>query len=162
MATKVLINHLPPFCRERESRRYGFVDVEDAEDAKTSFEMISGLSVMDSVLQVSYAHPSFKAKTLYVRDFPGYWKENGLALFFRKFGPIVTTKVPYDPMTGDSRKLGFVGFQCRQDAEKALAATHMRVPFPRELGMGLAQMPLVVQLARSSMADQGYKKNVSS
>ncbi|GAU96522.1 hypothetical protein RvY_07953 [Ramazzottius varieornatus] len=186
VATKVIVNYLPSTYRERdlrflfdtytrrgikdcrvvldqssgESLRYGFVEFEDAGEAQMSVDMINGLNALGSVLQVASALPQSihpKSTTLFIKNIPANWRSNELAWFFSKFGPVVTSKVLCYPLTGDSRQIGFVGFQNRANAERAIAVTHKRVPYPGR--KGVAQQALIVEFARSNLPSGSYRKS---
>jgi cold-inducible RNA-binding protein len=65
--------------------------------------------------------------------------EQGLRAFFEEFGPIVSAKIVTDRETGRSRGFGFVEYEDRESAEKAISARN---------GANLDGKDLVVNEAR--------------
>lgn len=57
------------------------------------------------------------ANRVYVGNLPRSATEALMMAFFSVFGPVCEFKIVYDPVTGDSRRFGFVGFVSPYTAE---------------------------------------------
>jgi nucleolin len=59
---------------------------------------------------------------LFVRNLPWKADEQVVSEFFSKFGKVENVKILYDRETGKAKGIGFVKFDSRSDAEKAIAS----------------------------------------
>ncbi|BGP24206.1 hypothetical protein JCM10295v2_003114 [Rhodotorula toruloides] len=69
-------------------------------------------------LGVSGAAPS--ASNLFIKNLPSIFSTSSLSALFSPYGALTSTSVALDPHTGVSKGFGFVAFERREDAQKAL------------------------------------------
>lgn len=81
-----------------------------------------------------------KYPNLYVKNFDDTTTEERMKAVFERFGPTVSVKIAYDPVTKQSRGFGFVSFTEQAHAQKAVAEmTGSREFGPRPLFIAYAQ-----------------------
>ena len=65
---------------------------------------------------------------LYVRNLPMEWTSAELIALGEKYGPVVSAKVLYNPLTTASRGMGFIRFAEHADATLAIAGMNGHIP----------------------------------
>lgn len=114
-----------------KSRGFGFVSFLEESAAQTSVAQLNGTQLDGRTLKVSIANErrserpsedsvSSDAK-VFVRGLSWNLSEEDLAVEFGGFGTVTLTKIVCDPNTHRSRGFGFVGFESKEVAEKAVA-----------------------------------------
>lgn len=153
--TNLIINYLPQSLTDEEFRSmflsvgpvksskiirdkstgysygFGFVDFQHAVDAQRAIETLSGLQLQSKRIKVALARPggdSIKGANLYVRNLPIAWKEVELNKIFEPFGKIIQSRVLVDLNTGVSKRVGFVLFDQRDEAENAIKCLSGKAP----------------------------------
>eukprot|EP00047_Mylnosiga_fluctuans_P008593 m.7978 g.7978 ORF g.7978 m.7978 type:complete len:435 (-) comp2240_c0_seq1:65-1369(-) len=112
---------------------YGFVEYMSAEDAQQAISQLNGHRIENKSLKVSIARPSSAAITnanLYIRGLPVSMSPDELRAMFSQFGNIVTVRVlpPSGKLQGPQRGVGFVRFDKRVEAERAVQAMDGTIP----------------------------------
>uniref|UniRef100_A0A0G4HC44 RRM domain-containing protein n=1 Tax=Chromera velia CCMP2878 TaxID=1169474 RepID=A0A0G4HC44_9ALVE len=154
--TKLIINYLPQDATEQKLRdlftqvaelescklvvnkqtgnSYGFafVNYHTHEDALKAIERFNGEPIGNKNMKVSFARPqsdAIKGANLYIRNLPADADEAKLRGIFEKWGSIIQTKV-LEPAAGstDNRKTGFVRYNFRVEAEKAILELNGKIP----------------------------------
>jgi len=153
--TNLIINYLPQALTDEEFRSmflsvgpvksskiirdkatgysygFGFVDFQHATDAQRAIETLSGLQLQQKRIKVALARPSgesIKGANLYVRNLPVAWKEVELNKIFEPFGKIIQSRVLVDLSTGVSKRVGFVLYDTRDEAENAIKCLSGKTP----------------------------------
>lgn len=106
-----------------QSLGYGFVNYVRAEDAQRAIKSFNGLRLQNKTIKVSYARPSsesIKGANLYVSGLPKSMAQLELEQLFKPHGKIITSRILCDNLTGISKGVGFVRFDQRFEAEKAI------------------------------------------
>ncbi len=57
---------------------------------------------------------------LFVKNIESSINEMLLEMLFKQFGPIVSTKIVYDKITWESKGFGFIEFENKEDALRAI------------------------------------------
>lgn len=165
-ATNLIVNYVPPSMTQQEfsdlfapfgpikscklmiekwtgkSLGYGFVDFYSPGSAQTAISRLNGYSLQSKVLKVSLARPSSSAITkanLYIKNIPSTMGEHELEGLFAPFGKIINVRILVT-QSNESRGVGFVRYDKRTSAERAVAELNNTVP-PG------ATVPLVVRFA---------------
>lgn len=102
---------------------FGFVDFQHAADAQRAIETLSGLQLQNKRIKVALARPGgdqIKGANLYIRNIPVHWKEVDLNKIFEPYGKIIQSRVLVDLGTGVSKRVGFVLYDTRDEAENAI------------------------------------------
>jgi len=110
---------------------FGFVDFTLASDAQRAIETLSGLQLQNKRIKVALARPggdSIKGANLYVRNIPQVWKETELNEIFKPYGKIIQSRVLVDLQTGVSKRVGFVLYDTRDEAENAIKCLSGKIP----------------------------------
>lgn len=106
-----------------QSLGYGFVNYAKPEDAQRAIKSFNGLRLQNKTIKVSYARPSsesIKGANLYVSGLPKSMTQLELEQLFKPHGKIITSRILCDNLTGISKGVGFVRFDQRFEAEKAI------------------------------------------
>ena len=106
-----------------QSLGYGFVNYVKPEDAQRAIKSFNGLRLQNKTIKVSYARPSsesIKGANLYVSGLPKSMTQLELEQLFKPYGKIITSRILCDNLTGISKGVGFVRFDQRFEAEKAI------------------------------------------
>ncbi|XP_022687245.1 ELAV-like protein 3 isoform X3 [Varroa jacobsoni] len=114
-----------------QSLGYGFVNYVRAEDAEKAITTLNGLRLQNKTIKVSYARPSseaIKGANLYVSGLPKSMTQQDLEQLFAPYGGIITSRILCDNITGLSKGVGFVRFDQRVEAERAIKHLHNTVP----------------------------------
>ena len=85
---------------------------------------------------------------LYVRNLPMEWTAADLIALGEKYGPVVSAKVLYNPLTTASRGMGFIRFAEHADATLAIAGMNGHIP-----DSAVHAKPLNVQFAKDQQSD---------
>eukprot|EP01098_Paradermamoeba_levis_P000660 TRINITY_DN1074_c0_g1_i4.p1 TRINITY_DN1074_c0_g1~~TRINITY_DN1074_c0_g1_i4.p1 ORF type:complete len:340 (-),score=85.31 TRINITY_DN1074_c0_g1_i4:139-1158(-) len=128
-----------------QSLGYGFVKYSTAEAASRAIAAMNGKTLDNKTLKVSLARPSSQAiqhANLYVGNLDKHMTKLALDQIFAPYGRIIDSKILIDPKTGESRGVGFVHFDTRNEAETAIKSLNGTIL----LGMNT---PLVVKFADS-------------
>lgn len=110
---------------------FGFVVYERAADAQRAIETLSGLQLQNKRIKVAQARPSgeqIKGANLYIRGLPIQWKEADLNKLFDPYGKIIQSRVLIDLNSGVSRRVGFVLYDTRDEAENAIKCLSGKTP----------------------------------
>ncbi|RUS87084.1 hypothetical protein EGW08_005160 [Elysia chlorotica] len=154
-STNLIINYLPQNLTDEEFRSlflsvgpivsskivrdkatnysygFGFVVYERSQDAQRAIETLSGLQLQNKRIKVALARPSgeqIKGANLYVRNLPVQWKETELNKLFDPYGKIIQSRVLIDLATGVSKRVGFVLYDTRDEAENAIKSLSGKTP----------------------------------
>lgn len=110
-----------------QSLGYGFVNYVRADDAEKAINTLNGLRLQNKTIKVSFARPSsesIKGANLYVSGIPKTMTQQELESLFTPYGRIITSRILCDNITG----VGFVRFDQRCEAEKAIKHLHNTIP----------------------------------
>jgi RNA recognition motif-containing protein len=129
---------------------YGFCRYLQPEYAEAAITKMTGQKIANKTLlcklsNSSSANNAEPSDNLYIKPLLATTSTDELRMLFEKFGPIKECKVMVDKNTGMSRQLGFVRFQNKQDAIRALKETNGYVLQPNT-------PPIVVKFAESDRA----------
>ncbi|KAI7695208.1 ELAV-like protein 3 [Sarcoptes scabiei] len=130
-----------------QSLGYGFVNYTRADDADKAINTLNGLRLQNKTIKVSFARPSsesIKGANLYVSGIPKTMTQQELENLFAPFGRIITSRILCDNMaeqmlkadsssnislsSGSSKGVGFVRFDQRCEAERAIKSLHNTIP----------------------------------
>ncbi|XP_076341358.1 ELAV-like protein 4 isoform X3 [Tachypleus tridentatus] len=114
-----------------QSLGYGFVNYIRSDDAEKAINTLNGLRLQNKTIKVSYARPSseaIKGANLYVSGLPKSMAQQELENLFHPFGRIITSRILCDNITGLSKGVGFVRFDQRIEAERAIKQLHNTIP----------------------------------
>ncbi|XP_075678147.1 ELAV like RNA binding protein found in neurons isoform X2 [Dermatophagoides pteronyssinus] len=128
-----------------QSLGYGFVNYVRADDAEKAINTLNGLRLQNKTIKVSFARPSsesIKGANLYVSGIPKTMTQQELESLFAPYGRIITSRILCDNITEDqllilensssssglSKGVGFVRFDQRCEAEKAIKHLHNTIP----------------------------------
>ncbi|XP_058124180.1 ELAV-like protein 4 [Anopheles ziemanni] len=127
-----------------QSLGYGFVNYQRAEDASKAINTLNGLRLQNKQIKVSFARPSseaIKGANLYVSGLPKNMLQADLEALFSPYGRIITSRILCDNITarqyssptgengnGLSKGVGFIRFDQRMEAEKAIKELNGTVP----------------------------------
>ncbi|CAH8632669.1 unnamed protein product [Heterobilharzia americana] len=102
---------------------YAFVNYVHPKDAEEAIGKLNGLHLQNKIIKVSYARPrseSIKGANLYVSGLSKSMSQQQLEELFSSCGKIISSRILHDSNTGISRGVGFVRFDQRTEAEKAI------------------------------------------
>ncbi|ODM95108.1 ELAV-like protein 4, partial [Orchesella cincta] len=114
-----------------QSLGYGFVNYHRPEDAEKAINTLNGLRLQNKTIKVSYARPSseaIKGANLYVSGLPKNLTQQELESLFSPFGRIITSRILCDNITGLSKGVGFIRFDQRVEAERAIQELNGTIP----------------------------------
>lgn len=114
-----------------QSLGYGFVNYHRAEDALKAISTLNGLRLQNKTIKVSYARPSseaIKGANLYVSGLPKHMAQPDLERLFSSCGNIITSRILCDNITGLSKGVGFIRFDQRIEAERAIQKLNGTIP----------------------------------
>jgi len=114
-----------------QSLGYGFVNFHKAEDANKAISTLNGLRLQNKTIKVSYARPSseaIKGANLYVSGLPKHMAQPDLERLFSSCGNIITSRILCDNITGLSKGVGFIRFDQRVEAERAIQKLNGTIP----------------------------------
>ncbi|ESO00402.1 hypothetical protein HELRODRAFT_83112 [Helobdella robusta] len=130
---------------------YGFVNYKLTEHARKAMDTLNGLRLQNKTIKVSYARPSsesIKGANLYVCGFPKNMTQQELECLFSSCGSIISARIIYDNSTGISKGVGFVRFDRRHEAERAINQLNGIIP------VGGSE-PITVKFANSPSTVKG-------
>jgi len=114
-----------------QSLGYGFVNYKRAEDAEKAINTLNGLRLQNKTIKVSLARPSsesIKGANLYISGLPKSMTQLDLEALFSQIGNIITSRILYDQTTGLSKGVGFIRFDQRCEAERAIQKLNNHIP----------------------------------
>ncbi|XP_017785471.1 PREDICTED: ELAV-like protein 3 isoform X4 [Nicrophorus vespilloides] len=114
-----------------QSLGYGFVNYHRPEDAEKAINTLNGLRLQNKTIKVSYARPSseaIKGANLYVSGLPKNMTQQDLESLFSPYGRIITSRILCDNITGLSKGVGFIRFDQRMEAERAIQELNGTIP----------------------------------
>lgn len=124
-----------------QSLGYGFVNYHRIEDASKAIQTLNGLRLQNKTIKVSYARPSseaIKGANLYVSGLPKHMAQPDLERLFSSCGNIITSRILCDNVTGGSKGdgsvtglskgVGFIRFDQRIEAERAIQKLNGTIP----------------------------------
>merc|ERR1719211_617958 len=114
-----------------QSLGYGFVNYHRIEDASKAIQTLNGLRLQNKTIKVSYARPSseaIKGANLYVSGLPKHMAQPDLERMFACSGAIITSRILCDNITGLSKGVGFIRFDQRIEAERAIQKLNGTIP----------------------------------
>merc|ERR1739838_457831 len=123
-----------------QSLGYGFVNYHRADDATKAIQTLNGLRLQNKTIKVSYARPSseaIKGANLYVSGLPKHMAQPDLERMFASCWAIITSRILCDNMSGGSKDgsvpgiskgVGFIRFDQRVEAERAIAKLNGSIP----------------------------------
>jgi len=114
-----------------QSLGYGFVNYHRQEDASKAIQTLNGLRLQNKTIKVSYARPSseaIKGANLYVSGLPKHMAQPDLERLFSSCGNIITSRILCDNITGLSKGVGFIRFDQRIEAERAIQKLNGTIP----------------------------------
>ncbi|KAK3019928.1 hypothetical protein RJ639_004911 [Escallonia herrerae] len=141
------------------SKCFGFVNFESADDAANAVEALNGKKVDDKEWYVGKAQKKserelelksrfeqttkeavdkFQGLNLYVKNLDDSIDDEKLKELFSEFGTVTSCKVMCEP-TGISRGSGFVAFSTPEEASRALAEMNGKMLVSKPLYVALAQ-----------------------
>lgn len=153
--TNLIINYLPQTFTDEEMRSlfgtvgcvvnckiirdkktgysygFGFVEYGTAEEAQVAIEQLNGCEIGNKRIKVALARPpgeDTKGANLYIRNIPQNYDEETLKNQFISFGTIVQVRILMDLYTGQSKGVGFVLFEKKSDAMKAMNDMNGQLP----------------------------------
>ncbi|KAK3787324.1 hypothetical protein RRG08_056043 [Elysia crispata] len=114
-----------------QSLGYGFVNYKRPEDAEKAISTLNGLRLQNKTIKVSLARPSsesIKGANLYISGLSKSMTQLDLEALFSQIGNIITSRILYDQTTGLSKGVGFIRFDQRCEAEKAIEKLNNKIP----------------------------------
>lgn len=110
---------------------FGFVDYQHPSDATRAIQTLNGLQLQSKRIKVAKARmggENIKGANLYVRNLPVAWTETELNKLFDPYGKIIQSRVLVDLNTGVSKRVGFVLYNTRGEADAAIRSVSGTVP----------------------------------
>lgn len=110
---------------------YGFVNYHKPEDAEKAISTLNGLRLQNKTIKVSFARPSsdaIKGAHLYVSGLPINMTQQDLEDLFSPYGKIIMSRILSDSTTGLSKGVGFIRYDQRTEAERAIKELNGSVP----------------------------------
>lgn len=129
---------------------YGFVNYKNATDADKAINTLNGLRLQNKTIKVSLARPScegIKGANLYISGLPKSLTQLDLEKMFNDCGQIITSRILYDQNTGLSKGVGFIRFDQRVEAERAIQKLNGAIPDG-------ATEPITVKFANSPSSNK--------
>ncbi|OQV23475.1 ELAV-like protein 2 [Hypsibius exemplaris] len=114
-----------------QSLGFGFVNYISEESAVVALRQLNGIRIQNKNIKVSYARKSsesIKGANLYVSGFPKSWVVNDLEAYFQPYGEVITARILIDNQCGLSKGVGFVRFDQKGQADRAIEKLHGRIP----------------------------------
>lgn len=114
-----------------QSLGYGFVNYHNLDDATKAIQTLNGLRLQNKTIKVSYARPSseaIKGANLYVSGLPKHMTQPDLERLFSSCGAIITSRILCDNISGLSKGVGFIRFDQRNEAERAIQKLNGTIP----------------------------------
>lgn len=131
-----------------QSLGYGFIKFRTEEQAVKAIQAFNGLKLKEKVLKVAFARQTetenkSMATNIYVSGLPKTIQDQDFEAMFRKFGEITTYKIFRQENNDKLNAIGFVLFNERSDAEKAIKELDGKVPdgYPSPIHVKFSQPP---------------------
>lgn len=127
----IIPNPLIPGAAKGQSLGYGFVNYHRPQDAEQAVNVLNGLRLQNKVIKVSFARPSsesIKGANLYISGLPKTITQEELEAIFRTFGQIITSRVLAQEGNDKPKGVGFIRFDQRKEAERAIQALNGTIP----------------------------------
>ncbi|XP_032115955.1 polyadenylate-binding protein 3 [Sapajus apella] len=158
-------------CDENGSKGYGFVHFETQEAAERAIEKMNGMLLNDRKVFVGRfksrkereAELGARAKeftNVYVKNFGEDMDDERLKDLFGKFGPALSVKVMKDE-SGKSKGFGFVSFERREDAQKAVDEMNGKELSGKQIYVGRAQKKVERQTELKRKFEQMKQDRIS-
>uniref|UniRef100_A0A2K5SED9 Polyadenylate-binding protein n=1 Tax=Cebus imitator TaxID=2715852 RepID=A0A2K5SED9_CEBIM len=158
-------------CDENGSKGYGFVHFETQEAAERAIEKMNGMLLNDRKVFVGRfksrkereAELGARAKeftNVYVKNFGEDMDDEHLKDLFGKFGPALSVKVMKDE-SGKSKGFGFVSFERREDAQKAVDEMNGKELGGKQIYVGRAQKKVERQTELKRKFEQMKQDRIS-
>ncbi|KAL5832726.1 hypothetical protein ACOSQ3_016400 [Xanthoceras sorbifolium] len=155
------------------SRGFGFVNFENADDAKRAMETMHGTQLGKKVLYVARAqkmverkqiltmrqkqNQMIKGRNLYVKNINDDVDENTLKAHFSQFGSIISVKI-MRTCNGISKGFGFVLFSQLEEARRAINALNGVMYHGKPLYVAPAQNKEERKLLLQSLQEAGLSR----
>lgn len=153
-STNLIINYLPQSLTDEEFRSmflsigplkaskivrdrntnysygFGFVDYMNEDDAAKAIATLNGLQLQNKRIKVAYSRNGDKVKgaNLYVKNLSRTLTQEQLQDMFSPYGSIIQARIILDQNTAQSKGVGFVLYDTRDQAEKAIATLDGHIP----------------------------------
>lgn len=127
----IIPNPLIPGAAKGQSLGYGFVNYHRPQDAEQAVNVLNGLRLQNKVIKVSFARPSsesIKGANLYISGLPKTITQEELETIFAPYGTIITSRVLAQEGNDKPKGVGFIRFDQRKEAERAIQALNGTVP----------------------------------
>merc|ERR1712112_648332 len=123
------------------------------EDASKAIQTLNGLRLQNKTIKVSFARPSseaIKGANLYVSGLPKHMTQPDLERLFASCGNIITSRILCDNISGGSKDgsvpglskgVGFIRFDQRVEAERAITKLNGTIPQAARRALGAALHP---------------------
>lgn len=124
-------NPLNPNTMRGQSLGYGFVNYKRTQDAEQAVNVLNGLRLQNKTIKVSFARPSsesIKGANLYISGLPKTMTQEDLEEIFTPFGEIITSRVLTQEGNDKLKGIGFIRFDQRKEAERAIASLNGTTP----------------------------------
>jgi len=115
----------------QQSLCFGFVNYVNIEDAEKAIKSFNGLKIENKIIKVSYARPScesIKGANLYVSGLPRNWTQDDMNNYFSQCGRVITSRILMNPQDGQSKGVGFIRFDQRNEAYLAINKLNGSLP----------------------------------
>ncbi|KAI0236652.1 ELAV-like protein 2 [Lamellibrachia satsuma] len=135
-----------------QSLGFGFVNYKRTEDAEKAINSLNGLRLQNKTIKVSVARPSsesIKGANLYISGLPKNITQQDIENMFAPCGNIITSRILSDSQTGISKGVGFIRFDQRHEAERAIKQLNGTIPEG-------ATEPITVKFANSPSSNKNF------
>ncbi|KAK9837309.1 hypothetical protein WJX81_005363 [Elliptochloris bilobata] len=127
---------------------YGVVRMATHEEALTAKKALNGEAFNGRTLTVKWAQ---QQRVLWIGHLGQSVTNEALEAAFAQFGAVQRAVVVADPASNTSRRFGFVTFEKKDDAQRALTMCRQN-----QFLIGSSPMPALVETARIEDGDEGY------
>lgn len=103
---------------------FGFIEFKSERDAARAVKVYDYLPMYGKRIRVQHANKGddlSKGHNIYVKNIPSNYTETELDKLFEPYGKIVTSKVLVDLQTMQSKNVGFVLYETKEEADKAIS-----------------------------------------
>ena len=121
-------------CRDKAtnySYGFGFVNYQDEDDAERAINELNGKQVKHKRIKVALARPpgsNTKGSNVYVKNLPRHYSDEQVRDMFAEYGTIIQSRVLRDSKTGESKTVGFILYDKKYEAEKAIDKLNGKTP----------------------------------
>nr|QNN94691.1 ELAV2 [Malacoceros fuliginosus] len=152
---------------------FGFVEYMNDDDAGKAIATLNGLQLQNKRIKVAYSRNGDKVKgaNLYVRNVPKHFNQEQFQAIFQNHGTIIQARIISDPNTGDSKGIGFVLFDTKDQAESAIAELDGTIPVGgteslsvkfADDNVGKARAPQFMAAAAAGRGAGGFQQGYAS